>query len=175
MFAIKMKRPVGITILATLNLIGGVAILAMQVVLAVRMTDAIEGVGISPIQAHVALAFLGALGLVAGVGMLLGRRWGWWLGAFYLTYSVARNTNALISLPDLAEQFGVPPEKAVTHFVKFGGRVIIHSLLCWYFFTPKVEAYFQVGAVGRWKRLAALVGATIAVLGAFLVSSLALQ
>jgi len=158
----RPQRPLGVTILAVLYLLGGVGMLILQVVLAAKMQQGFSQLGYSAMQTHFALGLLGVLGAAGGVGMLLRRKWGWWLGAFYLTYSVARSANALLTLPQLIEQFDVPPAAVVKHNVKFAGRVIVHSLLCWYFFTTRVESYFQVGSLARLKRLLLLVLATMA-------------
>lgn len=101
-----MKRPVGITILAVLYFLSGVAILGMQVAFYRQLNEGLGGVGVSTVVAQLGIFFLAALGLAAGTGMWLAKRWGWWLGAFYLTYSVARSINALIVLPGLLEAAG---------------------------------------------------------------------
>ncbi len=97
--------------------------------------------GFSSILAAISILFLGILGLAGGIGMWSGKKWGWWLGAFYLTYSVARNLNALIMIPEIVEQFGVPESGLTKYYIKHGGRVIIHSFLVLYFFNSNVEVF----------------------------------
>ncbi len=162
-----MKRPVGITILAVLYLIGGVAVLGLQLAMAPKLIAGFERSGIPAIQAHVALGFLGMLGVAGGVGMIRGKPWGWWLGAFYLTYSVARSAHALLLLPRIAAQFNASADLLAPHYVKFGGRIVVHSLICWYFFTSGVEEFFAVAGTPRWKRLVLLIAATLGVVLGF--------
>lgn len=162
-----MKRPVGISILALLYFVGGIGILGLQIVFHRQLADGLGSIGASVVVAYVGIFFLAAIGIAAGIGMWLGKTWGWWLGAFYLTYSVARSISALFSLPGLIEAVGEPSGGAGRHYFKFGGRIVVHSLICWYFFTPKVEGYFGVAGVPRKKRLAGLVSATVGTSAAF--------
>lgn len=155
-----MKRPVGITILALLYFVGGLGLLALQVVFHRQLAEGLGSIGATAVVAFLGIFFLAAIGIAAGIGMWLGKSWGWWLGAFYLTYSVARSISALITLPGLLEAAGESAASGAKHYVKFGGRIVVHSAICWYFFTPKVEAYFGVAAISRKKRLAGLVTAT---------------
>lgn len=162
-----MKRPVGITVLAVLYFLGGLALIGMQVVFWRQLAEGLGSIGVSAVVGQLGIFFLAALGLAAGTGMWLARSWGWWLGAFYLTYSVARSVSALIALPGLLEAAGESAANGAKHYVKFGGRIVVHSAICWYFFTPKVEAYFGVAAISRKKRLAGLVTATTGIGAAF--------
>ena len=158
-----MKRPVGISILSILYFLSGLALLVIQIGWATQLSKGFESVGFSAIVAQAGVGFLALLGLGAGFGMWTAKRWGWWLGSFYLTYSVARNVSALIALPGLLESAGAVAGEGTKHYIKFGGRIVFHSLICWYFFTPRVEQYFQVTDVSRKKRVGQLVGATAAV------------
>lgn len=162
-----MKRPAGITILALLYFVGGIVILGLQVVFHRQLAAGFDSIGVSATVAYLGVLFLAAIGIAAGIGMWLGKGWGWWLGAFYLTYSVARSISALLSLPGLIELHGEPSGGAWRYYFKFGGRVVVHSLICWYFFTPKVEEYFRATEFSRKKRLTGLVVATAGISAAF--------
>ena len=103
------NRPIGISILAVLYILGGVAILGLQIGTSGALQEAFKEMGIATILGTLSLTFLGVLGVAAGIGMWRGKVWGWWLGAFYLTYSVARSANALFLMPMIAEQYNVAP------------------------------------------------------------------
>jgi hypothetical protein len=158
-----MKRPTGIWILAALYGVGSIFLIATQLAMARHMADGFEELGFSVLGAHLSIAFLGILGLTAAVGMWRGKRWGWWLGAFYMAYSVTRNLNALVTIPMIVQQFDVPASGVAKYYVKFGGRVIIHSLVCWYFFSPRVESYFEMETSSKIRRLLILVSSAIVV------------
>lgn len=171
-------RPTGISILAVLYLIGGASVLAAQIFLSGLITKGASAIGVSNVHAMLGFAFLGTIGVVSAIGMWTGKKWGWWLGAFYLFYSVARNAEAFLMIPTLLESLGMPEGGVTKHYVKHGGRVIIHSLLILYFFKSSVVDYFGVGAMGPWRRFSILLAATIAValsfgVLAYLTSSLA--
>jgi hypothetical protein len=167
-----MKRPIGITILALLYLLGGVAILVMQVVLWNKIGEGLESIGMSSTIGTAAIIFLGVLDIGAAIGMLMGKQWGWWAGAFCLFYSVARNLNTLVSIPSIMEQHGGPDGGMERLYVKYAGRVIIHSLLALYFFKANVVEYFRVGQLVAWKRFTILLVATIGIMGLFLLLQL---
>ncbi len=166
------KRPIGVSILAVLYIIGGIGVLGIQLFMGGALAQAFNLIGISSISAVISILFLGILGIAAGIGMWSGKKWGWWLGAFYLMYSVERNINALIIIPCLVEQFGTPESGLVKYYIKHGGRIILHSLLVLYFFKSNVEAYFQVDNLNAWKRFFKLAGATVIAFGAAIVSSI---
>ena len=166
------KRPVGVSILAVLYVTGGLGTLAIQILFSSSLLGAAEFLGVSSLLTMVHFAFLGALGLAAGIGMWTGRKWGWWLGALYLLYSIARDTNALFTISDLVREYGEPEAGATRIYVKHAGRIIVNSLLILYFFKSNVVEYFQVAGIGTRKRFLALVGTTIGIVAIFAVGSL---
>ena len=162
-------RPIGISILSVLYIIGGIGtlgitILNIQVLMGGTASQVFDKLEVSSIYAVISILFLGILGLAGGIGMWCGKKWGWWLGAFCLMYSVARNINALIMLPILAEQFGAPEAGLAKYYIKHGGRIVINSLFVLYFFKSNVEAYFQVERLNAWKRFFQLLGATVGII-----------
>lgn len=151
-------RPVGITILSVLYFLSGIAILAIPFLFQGASLKGFESIGVSEIGAYLSIGFLALLGIFAGIGMWIGKKWGWWLGAFYILYSIARNTNALIMIPSVVEQYGAQDIEVTSFYIKHGGRVIFHSLLLLYFFKGNVVEYFSVGGTSPWKRFGVLLG-----------------
>ncbi len=119
----------------------------------------------------VAILFLGVVALAAGIGMWRGKSWGWWLGAFYLMYSVARNISAIVTLPIIVGQFELPEAELAENYIKYAGRIVIHSLLVLYFFKANVEAYFNVDHINAWRRFFTLLVATVVITGAAMMLS----
>lgn len=162
------QRPLGISILAILNFVGGILIGAMQLSVLTRLGDLQESlrvVGLSPILVVIGATFLAALGVAAGVGMWLGRTWGWWLGAFYNVYGIARNTSALITVARLADELDGGARGPGFYLVRHGGRIVIHALILLYFFKGNVLHYFGLDGLPKWKALSALVGACLMISG----------
>ena len=165
-------RPIGISVLAVLYFLGGLLALGIVVLGPGSMPAEFEELGVSGLLIAIRIIFWCALGIAAGVGMWTRKRWGWWLGAFWLFYSIARNVNALLMLPGLVEQFGAQEVDVAKYQLRFAGRIAVSALLILYFFKSNVVAWFGVGATPGWKRVALLAGATIGILALFAAASL---
>ncbi len=160
------QRPVGISILAVLHFGGGILLGTMQFLLYARLAELEEPlrtVGLSPALIAVGLAFLALVGIASGVGMWLGRTWGWWLGAFYYVYAIARSGSALLSVAELQEELAGSTRGPEYYYVKYTGRIVVHALIGWYLFRPHVLRYFGLEGLSKWKAVAILSGACLAI------------
>jgi hypothetical protein len=155
------KRPIGISILAVLGILGGIAILVMQIFTAKHYDTAAEYSGVSAISMLVNLTILGIWGLLSGIGMWIGKKWGWWLGATYISYSVLRNANALLTISEIVAQNPDQSIDATKYYIKHIGRVIIHSFIACYYFKANVLEFFGFPTERKWKRILAYIGATL--------------
>jgi hypothetical protein len=59
------KRPIGVSILAVLYIIGGIGVLGIQLFMGGARAKAFNLIGISSISAVISILFLGILGLAA--------------------------------------------------------------------------------------------------------------
>jgi len=169
------ERPIGVTILAVLHVVGGVILLGAQVLLLAnldRVSASMSSVGIPPALLVFGVMLLAGIALASGVGMWLGTPWGWWCATFYYVYSIARNANALLMVSDFAEELEAGSRGAGYYYVKFGVRVIVHALILLYFFKSNVVEYFGVTDVHKGKALGKLIGVTAAVFGVGVAISL---
>lgn len=161
-------RPVGVSILAVLHLIGGVLLLGTQVFLLAnldRVSEGMNAVGIPPILLIVGVMLLAGISLASGIGMWLGTRWGWWCATFYYVYSIAINANALLMLSGFADALEDRSRGPGYYYAKFGGRVIIHFLVLLYCFKSNVVEYFGMHDVHKGKVVGILIAITAAVFG----------
>ena len=159
-------RPIGVSILAVLHLIGGVLLLYAQVVLFAnfdRVSESLDTVGIPPTLLVFGLVLLAGITFASGIGMWLGTRWGWWCAAFYYIYGVARNANAYRLVSDLADGLEAGSHSAGYYFAKFGARVVIYFLLTLYFFKSNVLAYFGLSDMHKATAIGILVSLTAAI------------
>lgn len=149
------KRPLPILIFAVFHVVGGISILSM-----------LFNSGIITGFLFFSLFFLGLLTLFSGIGMWLGKVWGWWVGAFYYLYAVARSLNVLFLLK-IGDQ-GI--EMTGKYYIKYGGKMLISLLILAYFFHPKVRKYFFVEGKSK-KRLIGFLLMPLFIL--FLISTVA--
>lgn len=178
----KPKRPVGITILAILFLVGGIGIVALGVGLFLFLPSDDGGIdrvldvlGANRLSLFLGFGVLAALGIAGGVGMLRGAAWGWWIGGFYSVYAIARNAMAALALPEIAESaaaLGEPDPDLTKHYIKFIGRVVINLLLVLYFYRLKVLSYFGLVGLSRMKAIGTQVLVCLLLTGAFVLLSM---
>ena len=107
-----IKRPIGISILAGLHIIGSI-IVAVIFLLYIPLLQnrpefnkVVPLLGISPATLFIVIGFVLALACASGIGMWMGKKWGWFLGSFYYAYFIITNINALIMIPVIFETFG---------------------------------------------------------------------
>lgn len=163
------ERPIGVTILAVLHLIGGFLLAVLQVSMLVhydRFAQALDETGIAPWLVIIGALLIAVLGFVCGLAMLAGVRWGWWCATFYYMHGVARNANAFVMVAVLSEGIEDPARGATYYYVKFGGRVLVHSLLFLYFFKPNVWEYFGMEGQSKGRAVGRLIAVTAAIFGA---------
>ena len=153
-------RPVGISILAVLHFIGGIALIIALIGVAVtvkedsRAADALRDLGAPVALLCAAFAFLAVVSFASAVGMWSGHRWGWYLGSFYYAYAITRNISALWNIDALFQ--AIPQEPGgMAHgisyyYMKFGVRLVISSLLYLYFFKDNVREYFGLRESRMW-------------------------
>jgi hypothetical protein len=166
------QRPLGISILAILHFGGGILLGALQFPLLANF-DELQGplrtVGLAPVLLVIGVGFLALLAIAAGVGMWLGRKWGWWLGTFYYVYAIARNAAALVTVANMADELAAGPHGPGYYYVKHAGRIVVHLLILLYFFKGNVLHYFGLEKLSKWKSISALVGVCLAIVGVFTV------
>lgn len=152
-----MKRPMGITILSALMVIGGVGLVILPILSAVGLREGAQrsGEGFEGPLLVLGTVLLGVLALGAGIGMFRGARWGWSLATFYFMYAAARSAVALVAMQSLLESAGAGEaggRGAGFYFVKFGGRILVSVLLYRYLFRSNVREYWidPGGGMSSW-------------------------
>ena len=158
------KPPLGISILASLHLIGGALGLLLTPLLAIKIItesgipEGLNQLGLSPVFLVFGYLILFSLATFSGIGLWRGKWWGWHIGAFYYLYGIARAAGALVHLPDV---FGAIPADALEdmdrgpefYAIKYGGRTLVHALIYLYFFKPTVLQFFGIRKQRRWNSL----------------------
>ncbi|MEW6104542.1 MAG: hypothetical protein AB1630_12135, partial [bacterium] len=151
------QRPLGITIFSIIYILVGMGIFIIQILFGKKMGD-VSSLGISQLAFTISITFLGLLSFASGIGMWLGKKWGWWLGAFYCVYGVLRQVNVIIMLPGIIAQFGEPQQGIEYYWIKYAGRILCYSLLFLYFFKRNVREYFDLEEYPKKKAIFILIG-----------------
>lgn len=163
----RATRPVGVSILAMLHLVGGVGLAVVLVALVVNrqaIGEPLQMLGMPPALLIIGVLFLAVLTIASGVGMWMGTKWGWWLAAFYYLYGVVRHGSALMTVAALADRLEDGMRGPAFYLIKFGVRIIVHLLLVLYFFRGNVRAFFGLTTVGKARALGILVGICLAIM-----------
>jgi len=141
----------GVTVLAVLQLIGGGLVAVVMIGLGSsrrgQIADGIEEIGVTPWFAGLSILMLAVPPLIGGIGMVMDRRWGWWLSGFAHLYRAVLTLQALIVVSSVFDAASLSPEESTrvgVHITKYGGRVVIASLIYMYLMRGHVMAYFGV-------------------------------
>ena len=131
---LKPQRPTGITILAVLDILGGILALLLGALLAAAGgSGVLSSVGYGNLSGLVSIAggflvVVGALAILVGWGMWSGKGWAWVAALILAALGVIGGLGSLV-------------------VGRFSGVVslIIDVLILWYLFRPHVKAYFGRG------------------------------
>ncbi|WP_018757747.1 hypothetical protein [Paenibacillus terrigena] len=147
-------RPLGVSLLAVILMIGGITTLVMQIMAWNTLNDASTMFGVSSHFLQGAIAFLGLLGCAAAVGLWIGKSWGWWLALLYFAYAVTRNMTVILSISNLADQFNVSGQETGSYYLKYGVRMLWNGCLMYYLCRGEmVLSYLQTERTNKWKAL----------------------
>lgn len=142
-------RPVAVTVIAVLQLIGGAAALAALAYGATRsgeLTGPLHEMGVRPGYLLFFLLTLALPPLLAGVGMLRAKPWGWWLGSFWFLYRVALSLQTVIfAVPLLSGEPTDPGDPRLSISVlKYLFWALVAGAIYGYLLSPEVRRYFGV-------------------------------
>jgi hypothetical protein len=160
------KRPVGVSILTVLALIGAVLMTVAIGFGAIvvfggdeRVRQAREGLaemGMPLPLLAVGVIFLAALAWASGIGMWIGSKWGWYCGSFWYAYAIVRNVAALVTIYGMSDVISADLASGSArgpgyYYFKHGGRIVVNALIFLYFFKTNVREYFGLADSSRWK------------------------
>lgn len=105
MYQYSYDRPMGVSFLSIYLIGSGITWLIIQWALSDYLFEGYPLIAVSENIMKGAHICLGLLGIVAGIGILLGKKWGWWLAVFYLAYDICRSLNVIAVLPSYTSQY----------------------------------------------------------------------
>ena len=155
-----MDRPLGVSILSVLHIIGGALALLMTPLLVVgfmrggdEAAQVFERFGFTPAVILVAIGLLGALALASGVGMWMGRAWGWRLATFYYANRIVTNAAAAVTFAtnDELQTLMAEAERPVSYYVtKHAVRGAFSVWFLLYLLSGRPVRFFGVAGSRRW-------------------------
>ncbi len=157
-------RPAGIWVLSGLHLLVGLLLVASTVFLAWRMVT--EGQIRSFLPFWLVLSLCGcvsALSLASGIGLWLGKRWGWWLTAFYYVWGAL---GAVAQLLFVLWRVEFDPELIVLMLPGNLVRFAVHALIVLYLFKGTVRSFFRLKSLRMATALTLLAAVAFIVLAA---------
>lgn len=155
-------RPLGITVLVVLLLLSGVIGIFGGLFLLMALGENPEAIGVftdmgfPPVVLICVTWFFAGLAMAAGAGMLLGKDWGWYLGALVYAYGMVRHLSAMITIP-LALRSWTPEQidemtwGPVFYMIKHGIGFTVQLLIFLYLFRINVREYFRLDQEKIWK------------------------
>ena len=128
----KPKRPLGVTVLAILAVLGGILLLFSGIGIGsspTLFTSMPNMAYLAPIAADLGIVFiiLGLIALVSAYGLWTGKKWGWWITIIISALGVLLNLISLVS-----GSYG-----AIV-------GIIIEVVILYYMTRPYVKAYFGI-------------------------------
>jgi hypothetical protein len=159
-------RPLGVSILAVLHILGGLGSIVVGLFLLSRysqISSNLNSVGISMLAIAFGVVFLIGLMLASGIGMSLGTRWGWWCTTFAYIYDIASNINVLVTNMVLGDELTRSARGPEFYILRSIVRTALALAILLYFFKPHIQEYFGVEDIHKGKAIGLLIGATVLV------------
>lgn len=154
-------RPVGVLILAVLQLIGGGLVVlgpaSFLFTLSMAPPEALHELRTEHILVVANMAGIGVVMLASAIGMWTGAQWGWWLGAFNYVYSLLEFAATLLAAALMTGGLGASTGNPEYTIPRQALRVAVCALIAFYFFQGNVLEYFGLRGLGRLKALGILV------------------
>jgi hypothetical protein len=148
---VALERPLGVSIAAILLIFNGALLLVTQLLTLNALNEASTLVGICRGMFQGFIALLGLSGATAGVGMLFGKRWAWWLALFYFTYETMRYILAMMFIPNVSQMLGGVQLSPALYYEKYGVRIVWNSLFTVYMCRSTVTGFFQTSGINKWR------------------------
>lgn len=157
--------PLGVFLLSLLHLGSGIFLIYQLANGWSNVEKAAMDLGMPSWSLVVSVLFLGVLAIASGVGLISGKKWGWWFASFYYAYAIARYLSALLSLPGILGAHGDPVQDVGYQVAKLSGRVLISVFFMLYLFRDTVLGHFQIELRSKGRGVLKLGGA-VTIVGA---------
>lgn len=160
--SLERRRPVGIVLVALVHLVNGVFIAGQRAYMLVNVYSTSEG-PVTMSGPFKAMLFgevtITVVAIASAVGLYIGAKWGWWLGAFHWTWRISREVLLPLVATVLAGLSSEFVNGAHIDIFRTISPLVIQGLLLLYFFHGSVLSYFGLTAIWKMWAILALFGA----------------
>lgn len=159
----SVPMPAGVIILGLLHLLGGVLLIYTQIhgIPVWRAEDlkaVLARVDTSLTGFIFSMLVLSVVAVGSGLGMLMGRRWGWWLAAFYYVHSILRNGWGLVIIWWMGDELATT--RGMNYYLlKHGSRIAVGLIILFWLFKPHIREFFRAERLRASIAIGALLGA----------------
>jgi len=162
---IPRARPVGVTLLAILNLVSGVAVVLMMLFMGGGLNEIdadLRKIGVSAVLVRLSVLLLGLLFIGTGVALWSGRTRGWWFATWVTGMMGARAFLAAVMVGDIASKVGASAATVGPRRITLLVRGVLYLAILAYLFKPNVLEFFRIGSQSRGRILLSVIGAVAA-------------
>jgi hypothetical protein len=144
--SVTRQRPIGITLLAFLQILSGLVLGGTRVLMLIDVyLDAKGPISFSTSFAIAASAeiIISTLAIVSGIGLLVGKRWGWWLGTLHWSWRICRDGVLPLVMPLFTTALS---RSAITDHVgssRAPGILFVGIFILAYMFRENVWTFFH--------------------------------
>jgi len=156
----KRKRPIGVVLLAILNLLNGVYIgydhghrLQQTYSTSHEVVIMSDDYVIDLVEQTLIIA----VALASSIGLIIGAKFGWILATFHWIWRTSRDTLIPLAAASLGQPF--PPLQRPTDWLAVCFRLAFCGMLLYYLCRPKVLDWFSIG---EWRKIHVLITMLIA-------------
>jgi hypothetical protein len=163
---LKASRPIGAILLALLFLLAGALLLFAAAVVFVRVFSADSKVMVHPALYvnHGRDVVTAGFSILAGVGLLAGRRWGWWIAVFHCFWRIECYSILPLAAAAAAARVTVHTIRGPGQLV---GPVIIFGLVLLYLMRGRIMSAFGVSTTERLRACGITMGLSFPLAAAF--------
>ena len=156
-------RPAGISILAIINVISGISVILFQILLSGVLQFFVHQLDFSTALLIISLLLVAALDLMSGAGLWLGKKWGWWTGAFVYVININRTARILIEMVSIAMTYTAVDSgfDINLYLIRYTIQALVQIMVLLYLFTGNVLKYFELEDLPKWKIMLMMAGAIL--------------
>jgi tetratricopeptide (TPR) repeat protein len=157
------KRPPFVTVISILLFVFGIQYI-VSLIFFRNFSIGAELIGYNPNILLINIIISCIWSIAAGIGMLLGKKWGWWLGVLFFLNQIARQVNSLFTMGSISGELGFFQNPII--------QIILSLPTIIFLFQKLILKYFKLDKFPKWKSSLILISSSIIIFLVFTILSL---